>query len=54
MDLYASEIDKKGLSEGWFVDTMPELNQRNPYMAEYLIQNSNHLKNSTSQLFYKL
>lgn len=40
MDLYASEVDKKRLSEGWFVDTMPDLNQRNPHMAEYLIQNS--------------
>jgi len=40
MDLYASEVDKKGLSEGWFVDTMPDLNQRNPFMAKYLIQNS--------------
>ncbi|WP_300434739.1 glycoside hydrolase family 13 protein [Christiangramia sp.] len=40
MDLYASEVDKKKLSEGWFVDTMPDLNQRNPFMAKYLIQNS--------------
>ena len=39
-DSYASEIDKKGMSEGWFVPSMPDLNQRNPYMAKYLIQNS--------------
>ena len=39
-DLYASEIDKKGMSEGWFVPSMPDLNQRNPFMAKYLIQNS--------------
>lgn len=39
-DLYASEFDKKRLSEGWFVDTMPDLNQRNPFLAKYLIQNS--------------
>lgn len=39
-DLYASEVDKKGMSDGWFVETMPDLNQRNPFMAEYLIQNS--------------
>lgn len=39
-DLYASEIDKKGMSEGWFVSAMPDLNQRNPFMATYLIQNS--------------
>ncbi|MDR5590676.1 glycoside hydrolase family 13 protein [Christiangramia sp. SM2212] len=39
-DLYAAESDKKRMSNGWFVDTMPDLNQRNPYMAKYLIQNS--------------
>lgn len=39
-DSYASEIDKKGMNEGWFVPTMPDLNQRNPFMAKYLIQNS--------------
>ena len=39
-DLYASEFDKKRLNDGWFVDTMPDLNQRNPFMAKYLIQNS--------------
>ena len=39
-DLYAAETDKKGNSEGWFVDTMPDLNQRNPFMAKYIIQNS--------------
>lgn len=39
-DLYASKVDKKGMSDGWFVETMPDLNQRNPFMAEYLIQNS--------------
>ncbi|MDY0779490.1 glycoside hydrolase family 13 protein [Tenacibaculum sp. IB213877] len=39
-DLYASENDKKGFSEGWFVAAMPDLNQRNPFMAKYIIQNS--------------
>ncbi|WP_179343554.1 glycoside hydrolase family 13 protein [Winogradskyella ursingii] len=39
-DLYASAEDKKNLSDGWFVDSMPDLNQRNPYMANYIIQNS--------------
>ncbi|MBT8268607.1 MAG: cyclomaltodextrinase N-terminal domain-containing protein, partial [Bacteroidia bacterium] len=39
-DIYASEIDKKGMTDGWFVDAMPDLNQRNPFMAKYLIQNS--------------
>jgi hypothetical protein len=39
-DLYASEKDKKEMSEGWFVSAMPDLNQRNPFMAKYIIQNS--------------
>lgn len=39
-DIYASEIDKEGLTDGWFVAAMPDLNQRNPFMATYLIQNS--------------
>lgn len=40
MDPYASTVDKKGLAEGWFVRAMPDLNQRNSFMANYLIQNS--------------
>ena len=39
-DRYASEIDQKGMADGWFVSGMPDLNQRNPFMATYLIQNS--------------
>jgi glycosidase len=39
-DIYASEKDKNDLNDGWFVDAMPDLNQRNPFMAAYLIQNS--------------
>ncbi len=39
-DKYASKADKKGMAEGWFVSTMPDLNQRNPFMAKYIIQNS--------------
>ena len=39
-DSYAAESDRKGNNEGWFVDTMPDLNQRNPFMATYIIQNS--------------
>ncbi|TDA90512.1 alpha-amlyase, partial [Halomonas marinisediminis] len=34
-DLYASEIDKQLMADGWFVDAMPDLNQRNPFMATY-------------------
>ncbi|WP_299120242.1 glycoside hydrolase family 13 protein [uncultured Winogradskyella sp.] len=39
-DIYASEADRKGNNEGWFVAAMPDLNQRNPFMAQYIIQNS--------------
>jgi len=39
-DIYASQYDKDGNSQGWFVATMPDLNQRNPFMAKYIIQNS--------------
>ncbi|MDY7394457.1 glycoside hydrolase family 13 protein [Aureibaculum sp. 2210JD6-5] len=39
-DLYASKIDKEQLNDGWFVDSMPDLNQKNPFMATYIIQNS--------------
>lgn len=39
-DIYASQFDKKGMNEGWFVSVMPDLNQRNPFMAQYTIQNS--------------
>lgn len=39
-DLYASQFDSKRMNDGWFVEAMPDLNQRNPYLARYLIQNS--------------
>ena len=39
-DLYASEIDKKMMAQGWFVSSMPDLNQQNPFLSTYLIQNS--------------
>lgn len=40
MDPYASKIDKKETTDGWFVSSMPDLNQRNPHVIKYLIQNS--------------
>ena len=40
MDPYASKIDLKETVEGWFVPTMPDLNQKNPHVMKYLIQNS--------------
>ena len=39
-DPYASEVDLKETVEGWFVPTMPDLNQHNPHLMRYLIQNS--------------
>ena len=39
-DPYASEYDKAAFADGWFADTMPDLNQRNPLFADYLIQNA--------------
>jgi len=40
MDPYASKIDLHETVDGWFVPTMPDLNQRNPHLMTYLIQNS--------------
>jgi len=40
LDPYASETDTKQFFDGWFVPTMPDMNQRNTSMAKYLIQNS--------------
>ena len=40
MDPHASELDKKVMSDGWFDHHMPDLNQRNPHLAKYLIQNN--------------
>ena len=39
-DPYASKVDLKETTEGWFVPTMPDLNQHNPHLMTYLIQNS--------------
>ena len=39
-DPYASKIDSAQFTDGWFVDSMPDLNQRHPLLAAYLIQNS--------------
>lgn len=40
MDPYASELDRNSTVKGWFVDEMPDLDQRNPLLATYLIQNT--------------
>ena len=39
-DPYASKRDTKIFADGWFVPSMPDLNQRNEYMGKYLIQNA--------------
>ena len=39
-DPYASKFDLHQTVDGWFVPTMPDLNQRNPHVLKYLIQNS--------------
>ena len=40
LDPYASDVDKRETIDGWFVPSMPDLNQRNPHLMRYLIQNS--------------
>ncbi|WP_255065793.1 glycoside hydrolase family 13 protein [Lacihabitans sp. LS3-19] len=39
-DPYAAKADLEKLVQGWFVPSMPDMNQRNPFMANYLIQNT--------------
>ncbi len=40
LDPYASDVDKRETVDGWFVKSMPDLNQKNPHVIKYLIQNS--------------
>lgn len=39
-DPYASKIDRKKMQDGWFVPSMPDLNQQNPFVENYLIQHA--------------
>lgn len=39
-DPYASSADARNAQDGWFVSVMPDLNQRNPHVMKYLVQNS--------------
>ena len=39
-DPYVSDYDLDHTVNGWFVTAMPDLNQRNPHLMKYLIQNS--------------
>lgn len=40
MDIHAAPEEREQFLDGWFVETMPDLNQRNPLVARYLIQNT--------------
>ncbi|WP_240534701.1 alpha-amylase family glycosyl hydrolase [Pedobacter aquae] len=39
MDIYAAAADKKQMLDGWFVRTMPDLNQENEFVQNYITQN---------------
>ncbi|MFO7526371.1 MAG: alpha-amylase family glycosyl hydrolase [Ignavibacteriaceae bacterium] len=39
-DIHSDSITMSATWEGWFTDYMPDLNQRNPYLKNYLIQNT--------------
>jgi neopullulanase len=39
-DKYAAKADARNFTAGWFVETMPDMNQTNPLVANYLIQNN--------------
>jgi len=39
-DPHVSPSDKILFPDGWFVESMPDMNQKNPLVANYLIQNS--------------
>jgi glycosidase len=39
-DPYASKKDVKQMADGWFTRQMPDLNQSNPYVANFLIEHA--------------
>jgi glycosidase len=39
-DRYASMADRKRMIDGWFTPQMPDINQNNPYVANFLIQHA--------------
>ncbi len=39
-DPYAAQVDKRNFTDGWFIQDMPDMNQRNPLLATYQIQNT--------------
>jgi glycosidase len=40
MDPYASALDKRTFTEGWFDHRMPDINNDNPIVAKYMTQNT--------------
>ena len=40
VDPYTSQYDFDQMNDGWFVTAMPDLNQKNPHVYRYLVQNS--------------
>lgn len=40
MDPYVTKDDFKMAIDGWFVESMPDFNQRNPHVLKYLVQSS--------------
>ena len=39
-DPYSDSVTVKNVQEGWFVDYMPDLNHKNRFLANYIIQNT--------------
>lgn len=39
-DPHASWAEQKDITQGWFVNLLPDLNQQNPLVRQYLIQNA--------------
>jgi len=39
MDPYGAPSDRKKMLDGWFVRSMPDMNESNPYVQHYLTQN---------------
>ena len=39
-DPHASWAGQKDITQGWFANTLPDLNQENPLVSQYLIQNA--------------
>ncbi len=39
-DIHSDSLLRNNVQNGWFVDEMPDLNQKNPFMANYIIQNT--------------